>query len=471
MGGILRQDWLPTRVHIVGIGGSATSGLARILASWGVLVTGSDREESVALAALRRAGLAVFAGHRSGQLGSDVELVVHSLAVGPDNPELVEAARLGIERISYPVFLGRLFARSRGVAVAGTHGKTSTTGMLTEILLAAERDPTVLIGGNLTTLQGNWRCGSDAEFLVEACEYQRSFLNLRPQFGVITNVELDHPDVYPDDRAVVAAFQDFVNGFRVDGVLVINGDSALVHGLQMPAHVRVVTFGFGAECEWCARRLGPADPFAFEVRHRGEHWGIVTLNVPGPHSVSNALGALALAVELGLSRESVLAGLARFPGVDRRFQHRGQFRGVELVDDYAHHPTEVRSVITAAREAFPSRRVWAVFQPHQLGRLHAFGSEFATSLAQADRVGLLPAYSVRESAGDFRADLLDQLEQRLRDCAVPVHRFASVDDTAAQLPPLLERGDVCLVIGAGDVCRVTPTLGALLQQSDAFEGR
>lgn len=463
----MQLEWLPARVHIVGIGGSATSGLARILASWGVLVTGSDREDSAALASLRRAGLSVFAGHRASQLGADVELVVHSLAVDHANPEVAEAVRLGIPTLSYPVFLGRLFDRSRGIAVAGTHGKTSTAGMLTEILLAAERDPTVLIGGILDTLRGNWRCGDDDEFVVEACEYKRSFLNLRPQLGLVTNVELDHPDVYADDEAVVGAFRDFVRGFRAGGVLVLNGDSLLARQLDVPAHVRVTTFGFGSECEWSARRLGPADPSCFEVRHHGEHWGIVSLRVPGPHSVSNALGALALATELGLSRESVIAGLARFPGVDRRFQRLGQFRGVELVDDYAHHPTEVRSVIAAAREAFPSRRVWAVFQPHQLGRLSAFGPEFASSLALADRVGLLPAYSVRESVTDFRVDLLDQLEQRLRDRSVPVHRFASIEETALQLSSLLERGDVCLLIGAGDVCRVTPALGARLQEFDA----
>lgn len=422
------------------------------------------------MVALRAAGLVVYGCHQAQHVPPDADVVVHSLAVPPDNPEIQEAARRGITLMSYPAFLGQLFDQHTGIAVAGTHGKTSSAAMMIEVFVKADRDPTALIGGQLNSLGGNWRCGRGGEFIVEACEYRRSFLNFHPEHGLITNMERDHPEVYEDDGAVAAAFEAFLAGFRGSGMVVVNGDTrseSASHGgcgLEFPAELRSVTFGSGKDCDWRAEQISAGPAPCFVARYRGLEWGTVKLQVPGPHSIANALGVLALAVELGLPRAAVVDGLGEFTGVDRRFQRRGPYEGIDLVDDYAHHPTEVRSVIQAARDAFPSRRVWALFQPHQLGRLNAFGPEFATSLAGADEVGLLPAYSVRESEGDFPADLLDVLEQRLRERSVSVHRFDSLDDSATRLSGLLERGDVCLVLGAGDVANVTPVLGDRLRQ-------
>lgn len=451
------------RIHIVGIGGAGTSGLARILTEWGLVISGSDQYESPILEGLRQDGLEVHAGHHEDQVPEGAALVVHSLAIPLDNPEIAAAIRRGIPTIAYPPFLGRIAAQRRGIAVAGTHGKTSTAAMLLEVFVAADRDPSALIGGALHSLGGNHRCGAGPDFILEACEYQRSFHNFHPHFGIVTNVERDHPDVYPDDASVVSAFSKFVGGFRPGGIAVVHGDSWLVGGVDTPPGVSRVTFGFEEHCDWRAVILsGGAHP-TFAVFRRGKPWGEVKLQVPGRHSISNALGVTALAAEMDLPQEAILEGLARFSGVDRRFHCRGSFGGVELVDDYAHHPTEVESVIHAAREAFPERRLWALFQPHQLGRLNAFGSAFAESLARADRVGLLPAYSVRERRDDFPQDLMERLEQGLHAAATPVHRFGSLDDSVERLPEMLEEGDVCLVLGAGDVFEVTPRLGCELE--------
>ncbi|MFN0057090.1 MAG: UDP-N-acetylmuramate--L-alanine ligase [Planctomycetota bacterium] len=465
----------PRSVHIVGVGGSALSGLARILSARGVEVTGSDGEESAILQALRGKGFHIAAGHRAENLPGAAEAVVYSAAVPEDNPELKEARRRGLPTRCYADFLGQLLMEKRAIAVAGTHGKTSTVGMLASIFLAAGRDPSVLMGGYHPGLQSNCRAGAEQEFLVEACEFNRSFLAFHPWAGIVTNIELDHPDVYPDESTLAAAFGDFLKGFRptAEGLapfVVINPErTALLDG-RVPAHVRCVRFGESAECEWRLRDvvLGPRPSFT-ALRH-GVPWARLELRVAGRHNVLNALAAVALcgeleaSLDLGLTADAVRAGLLEFPGVERRFTHRGHCRGVDLIDDYAHHPTEVACTLAAAREVYPGRRVWAVFQAHQFGRLQAYFAGFGAALGAADEVLLLPVYSVRECAENF-AEL--ELLERLRDTLVAgggrARLASSLSGAEIELSAQLRAGDVCVVLGAGDAFRLTAALRQRLE--------
>ncbi|MEE8142666.1 MAG: UDP-N-acetylmuramate--L-alanine ligase [Planctomycetota bacterium] len=448
-------------VHIVGVGGAGTSGLARLLQARGVKVTGSELMEGESLASLRAEGMRVWGNHRAANVSPQVDLVVHSAAVPRENHELAEARRRGIPICKYAEFLGRLLGDEYGIAVAGTHGKTTTAGMLASIFLAAGRNPSVLIGGIHPDLGGNCRHGPDPEFIVEACEYDRSFLALKPHAGIITNLELDHPEIYPSENELLRAFQSFVARFQPGGLLLVHGDSTLLRRVAPPLGVRRVTFGLGPHCQWRARVHSCGAQPSFQVWHEGREWGRIDLTVPGPTSVHNALAACALAAELGLPPRSIAMGLASFPGIERRFQRRGSVAGVELVDDYAHHPTEVAGAITTAREVFPGRRLWAVFQPHQFGRLQAYGPGFAEALQKADQIALLPVYSVREDPSAFPLGLLDQFAQRLA-ARVPMHRLSSLEAAQRQLLERLTRGDVCLCLGAGDVYKLTAALGKSL---------
>ena len=452
--GLNQTAILPPDIHIVGMGGSGTSGMAQILRSRGVHVSGSDTTRD-SIEPLLRAGFPVEVGHRPENLNDRVRLVVHSAAIPVDNPELVESRRRGLEVLKYAQFLGRLLEESFGIAVAGTHGKTSTGAMLASVWIAAGREPTVLLGGSHPDLGGNWRAGSGNEFVVEACEYDRSFLSLRPRAAIITNLELDHPDIYADLDAVQSSFAEFLRGVRDPGVLVIGDDGVGARTLPRPSGSEVISFGFREDATWRATICeGGAAPL-FEAFHRGVSWGRFRLRVAGRHSVLNALGVIALAEALGLDRAAIAAGLAGFPGVDRRFEHRGAVGGVDWVDDFAHHPTELATAIETARDVFPDRRLVVAFQPHQFGRLRSFSDGFAEQLARADRVALFPVYSVREEQADDARSLLESLGSAIERSGTPLVQFDSFDDAAARLPARLREGDVVLACGAGSLPRFT----------------
>lgn len=449
-------------IHIVGVGGSATSGLARILSARGHRVTGSDREEGKALDSLRAAGIAAATGH--GLLPLDADLVVHSAAVPASNAELTEARERGLTVCKYAHFLGDLVADRFGIAIAGTHGKTSTAGMLTSIYLAAGRDPDVLIGGLHPDLGANYRVGTDAEFIVEACEFDRSFHSLRPRAGILTNLELDHPDVYATESVLVDAFEQYLAGFAPDSFWVANGDCPGIAQLQGSSHSCRVTFGWSSESMWSVGRWEPGSCPRFEVRYQGRTEAWVTLRVPGRHSASNAIAAYALARELGLSSESIVAGLERFPGMDRRFQYQGCFRGVHVIDDYAHHPTEIDCVVQAARDSFPGARVVVAFQPHQFTRLERFRKPFVSALAAADDVVLTPVFSVRERPEDFDPRLLSDVVADVVSEGTSCRQVVSLDALLESLTNELRPDDVCLLLGAGDV------IGVRTRLTDRLEG-
>ncbi|MCA8961993.1 MAG: UDP-N-acetylmuramate--L-alanine ligase [Planctomycetes bacterium] len=451
-------------IHIVGVGGSATSGLARLLVARGHRVSGSDGREGRHLAALRAAGLPVHVGHHASQVPDPVDLVVSSAAVPRSNPEICRARELGARECRYAELLGELLDEKTGLAVAGTHGKTTTAGFLTSILVAAGRDPEVLIGGYHSQLGGNCRAGRGPEFVVEACEFNRSFHALRPRAGIITCVEHDHPDVYGDDIELLDAFETYVEGVR-GGPLLCGIDSPMVAGLARGAfHAEIIPYGFSPHALWQAESLVLGRKPRFRASYRGIPYADLEIALPGRHNVLNALAAVALAAELGVEANEAVAGVRQFSGVDRRFQRRGDFAGISLVDDYAHHPTEVRSTIEAARDCYPGRRVWAVFQPHQWGRLQAYLDGFATALSQADRPILLPVYSVREKPTDFSPRLLDGLRTRICACGAPAERVSDGDELLDLLERELDDGDVCLMLGAGDIVDLSDPLADRLSR-------
>jgi len=464
----LTENLLPSHVHIVGIGGSACSGLARLLMERGCKISGSDSRGGEIIAELNAVGATVFKGHDRNNLPAEVELLIHSAAVPTENPELLEAKERGIEIIKYAGFLGRLLDDSFGIAVAGTHGKTTTSGMLVSILLAAGKDPTVLVGGNHPDLGGgrNWRAGTAEEMIVEACEFDRSFHSLRPKAAVVLNVDHDHVDTYPHLSDVYESFARFIAGVAPGGPVVIWADDPFLDFLPPEAKrdLDVRTFGFTNEAHYRAKLVDSIPAPRFRVYKKNEtegeekFWGEVTLNdkVHGDYSVLDALAALTLADAIGIPSKEVIKGLADFPGMSRRFECREVLDNVQWIDDYAHHPTELKAVLKSAKELYQDRTVWVLFQPHQYIRLETLFNDFASALELADRIALLPLFSVREPVALEGEDLVGKLKHELeiKRGKPKVERFDSLEDCAARFPGFLQPGNVVMACGAGDLIEV-----------------
>ena len=450
------------RVHFVGVGGAGLSGLARILLARGAAVSGSDREDGPRLEELRRLGARVQVGHRAEALG-DPDLVIVSSAIRDDNPELLAARRRGIPVKKREQWLPELTAGHDLLAVAGTHGKTTTTSLLALVLEDAKQEPTAVIGGEVPQLGGNALAGGGRWFVLEADEYDGAFSGLRPFVAVVTNVEYEHPDCFRDEAAVRRAFAAFAARVRPEGRLVVCGDdpgALAVLGMLPAGHAPVVTYGLGAGHDWHAGELRPnADGGTdFRAGRRGEPGEAVGLRLPGRHNVRNALAVLAVAAELGLPWDGIAATLGRFTGAARRFQPVGSAGGVEVVDDYAHHPTEVRATLQAARQRAGDLPVWVVFQPHTFSRVAALIDDFATAFEAADRVWVTDIYAARErnTVGVHAADLVARVAG---PPAVHVPDGELLERLAAELP---ERALV-LTLGAGDVTAFGPQLLAVLR--------
>jgi len=444
-------------IHFVGIGGAGMSGMARVLARQGVAVTGSDVRESATLAALRReGGIRAEAGHAARHLNG-ATLVVASAAVKKDNPELVAARERGLPIISRAEMLGRLMARyPRSVAVSGTHGKTTTTGMIAMILDAAGVDPTVLIGGDLPAYGGNARLGGGDVFLAEACEAYDSFLDLDPAIAVITNIEADHLDYYGDLPNILRSFGQFLS--QVTGTAILPGFDANARGLiarlrAAPDAPRVVTFAPAGDVSLRADDLDADSPApSYDAVWHGETLGRVTLGVPGMHNVANSLAAVAAALTLDIPFGAISGGLRSFTGTGRRFERLGETDGgVLVVDDYAHHPTEIRATLAAARRAYPGRRIVAVFQPHLPSRTRDFRAEFADSFADADRVVLTDIFLARESPLEGVTGAALAALTADRRGADHVTYVADKAALPSRLAEMVQPGDLVLTLGAGDI--------------------
>ncbi len=434
-------------VHLVGIGGIGLSAIARVLHGWGYVVSGSDAQPSDLTAKLAAEGIRVHAGHRAEQeAGADV--VVVSSAVPEDNPEVVKARRRGLPVVKRDAFLAELTAGKTVIAVAGTHGKTTTSAMVAWILLQAGLDPSFIVGGVLLNLDTNARAGTGPHFVVEADEYDRAFLGLRPTVAVITTLEHDHPDFYPTFEAMQAAFVEFVRRVPQGGCVIVSGEDLDARAVaeQKKKKRRLLTYGIGKGWDWQARDVELAGSSTFQVRRGKESLATCAVQLPGRHNVLNALAALAASAEVGVDASAAASALTRFQGTGRRFEIKGQAAGVVVVDDYAHHPTEIRVTLAAARIRYPGRPLWAVFQPHTYSRTAALLDDFAGAFGQADHVLVTGIYAAREpnTLGLSGADLVARMDH-------PDARYTETFDQAvATLADNVQPGEVILTLGAGD---------------------
>jgi UDP-N-acetylmuramate--alanine ligase len=436
------------RVHCVGIGGIGISAIARVLLEEGDVVTGSDLHLSPVAKALEASGAVVFCGHDASHVG-DVDVVLVSSAVPEDNPEVVEARRRGIPVRKRSEFLGQLMSGKVGIAVAGTHGKTTTTAMVAWILVQAGADPTFLVGGVVQSLGTNARAGKGVHFCIEADEYDYMFLGLQPTVAAITHLEHDHPDCFPTFADMEAAFRQFLDLVPADGLIVGCADQPAVAKLLAERdQAAVCTCGLRSESDWYAEEIWPnaVGGHDFQVVHLGEPWGCVRLRVPGLHNAQNALVALAVADWIGLDAQGIRQALFTFPGVERRFQVSGEVNGITVIDDYGHHPTEIRATLSAARTRYGNRPLWAVFQPHTYTRTVVLWDEFTMSFAQADHVIVLDVYAARETdtLGASSAGLVERMEH-------PDTRYISDFDVAADyIVSHVEPDAVVISLSAGD---------------------
>ena len=453
------------RVHLVGVGGAGMSGIARILLARGVSVSGSDAKQSRALDVLTALGARVYVGHDAAQVG-DAEVVVVSSAIRPSNPEVLAAHELAIPVVPRAAALADLMSGHRSVVVAGTHGKTTTTSMLTVALQHCGADPSFAIGGDLNEAGSGAHHGSGDIFVAEADESDGSFLLYDPLVAIVTNVEADHLDHYGDAAAVHAAFGEFVAGVAPLGVTVLCADDPGARELAARARGTVHTYGVGADADVRLEGLTlDGAGSTCEVVERGVRLGAMPLAVPGVHNVLNAAAALCAGLALGFPAADLRAGLARYAGVRRRFDLRGTARGVRVFDDYAHHPTEVLATLRAAREVAGPGRVIAAFQPHRYSRTAAFGAELGAALGLADHVVVLEVYAAGEDPVPGVSGLTVAAAVPLPEGCVDFEpSFAAV---ARLLVAHAQPGDIVLTMGAGDVTQLAPeVLLALAEGGD-----
>lgn len=435
-------------IHLVGIGGFGLSAIARVLLGKGYRVSGSDQQANQLTAELTTAGAIVYSGHKAGHVkGADIVLI--SSAIPDNNPEVAAAREGGIPVLKRADFLGVLMAGTHGIAVAGTHGKTTTTGLTAQILVEAKLDPSVIVGGVLPALGSNGRAGQGKYFVIEADEYDYMFLGLRPHTAIVTNVEHDHPDLFPTADAYRQAFRDFISLLPAGGRLVVCADDAgalkLAQETTLPG-VNVVTYGLG-KADWQALdlRVNQSGGTDFLVQNGSNTVGLARLRIPGEHNVRNALAAVAVTSELGVDFAVIRQVLAEF-GVGRRFQVVGEVGDVTVVDDYAHHPTEIQATLAAARQRFPGRRIWAVWQPHTFSRTRLLLPEFAASFVNADRVVLLDIYGSRET--DNLGIDADAVLKAIEHPAA--HHAGGMENATSYIMDRVRPSDVVLTLTAGD---------------------
>lgn len=446
------------KIHFIGIGGISMSGLAELLLSKGFQVTGSDAQKSALTEELASKGAVIFYGQSATNIQEDIDCVVYTAAIRENNPELLEARRKNIPTLTRAGLLGQVMRCYRiPVAVSGTHGKTTTTSMISEILLAAKTDPTLSVGGILKSIGGNFRIGNSGLFVTEACEYTNSFLSFFPKIGIILNVEEDHLDFFKDIYDIRSSFHKFAMLLPADGTLIINSGIKEIHSVTDGLSCHIVTYGFSESDNYYADSIsfdGLARP-TFRIMENKKETGWLTLGVTGLHNVLNALSAVALARLLGISFSVIKEALLHFTGTDRRFERKGKFNGVTVIDDYAHHPTEITATLTAAASC-PHNRVWCVFQPHTYTRTKAFMEDFARSLSLADKIVLADIYPARET--DDLGISSQTLAEEIRKLGKEVFYFPSFTEIEKFLSENCIRGDLLITMGAGDIVKVGENL-------------
>ena len=444
----------PQNIHFIGIGGISMSGLAESLLGRGFRVSGSDMKESPLTRHLEQKGVQVFYSQKAANILPETEIVVYTAAVHPDNPEFAEAVRRSLPMLTRAELLGQIMKNyDTPIAVSGTHGKTTTTSMLSHVLLEAEADPTISVGGILPAINGNIRVGSSETFVTEACEYTNSFLSFFPKISIILNMDADHLDFFKDIDDIRHSFRRFAELLPEDGLLVINADTPEYRQITTGLPCRVITYSLKGGADYTASDI-TYDKYgrpSFHVLKNGCRAGSFCLRVPGEHNVSNALSVIAVADYLGIKTDTIVKGLLEFTGTERRFQLKGEVGGVTVIDDYAHHPTEIEATLRAAH-SYPHKKIWCVFQPHTYTRTYALLDEFASALAHADHIVLSDIYAAREQ--NTIGITSEDLQKKILPLGVPCEYFQTFDEIENYLLTNCESGDLLITMGAGDIVTV-----------------
>ncbi|MBR3934474.1 MAG: UDP-N-acetylmuramate--L-alanine ligase [Clostridia bacterium] len=446
-------------IHFIGIGGSSMSGLAEIALKQGFTVSGSDRSDSDKIKGLKEKGITVFPFHSAENITDDISLVVYTLAVSPDNPELIEAKNKNISIMERGVYLGQICSHYKySVAVAGTHGKTSTTSMLSSILLSADLNPAIHIGGIFPRIGSNVLASTGDYFVTEACEYHANFLNLRPFGEIILNIEAEHLDFYKDINHIMDCFSEFATYCPPDGFIVVCADDN--NALKAVKTAKAEIFSYSVKDT-------SATYSAINISQHGSNSSYtlcynaipvidINLNVPGMHNISNSLAAAAAAFQLGCTKESIKDGLEAFTGTGRRFEKKGEYNGASVIDDYAHHPTEIRATLSAARAVAKSNKIYAIFQPHTYSRAIAFLNDFSDAFKEADNVVVTDIFSAREKdPGTISGKSIAEVFVNNGIEAVHISDFSEI---ASQMRQKAKTGDIIITIGAGDVNKIIPEI-------------
>lgn len=448
----------PVHVHFIGIGGISMSGLAEILIDAGFPVSGSDARKSPLTQHLAAKGAKISYPQMASNINDSIDLVVYTAAIANDNPEFVAASENNIPLMTRASLLGQIMKNYKiPIAISGTHGKTTTTSMVSEVLLAADTDPTLSIGGILKSIGGNIRVGNSDYFVTEACEYTNSFLSFFPRVSIILNIEEDHMDFFKDIDDIRCSFRKFADILPADGTLIINKGIDRLEELVDGLKCNIITFGSdpGADYSYTDAVYDALGRGSYTLLKSGKRCGTVKLGVVGEHNILNSLSVVALMDTLGIDSATVLDALSAFQGTDRRFEHKGEIGGVQILDDYAHHPTEITATLKAAAN-YPHKTLWCVFQPHTYTRTKAFLQDFAKALSLADKVILTDIYAAREknTIGISSMDLLRELEKLGTEC----YYFESFDEIENFLLKNCINGDLLITMGAGDVVKIGESL-------------
>lgn len=438
------------KIHFVGIGGISMSGLASVLLSSEYKVSGSDFKESTMLDKLRAQGAEIHIGHKAENL-NNVDTMVVTAAIANDNPEIIEAKAQGITILDRAEFLGQLMNNYKfNIAVAGTHGKTTCTSMLSHITLAANVDPTILVGGELDAIGGNLRIGQSEYFLTEACEYNRSFLHFNPYIGVILNIDEDHLDCYKDIDDIADTFKKFSTQIPCDGFLVGNGDDYRVMEILKDAKCNTLSYGFDTTLDVYPANIvfNQKGCASFDVLYKGKTLFRLSLDVPGNHNILNALASVCVSLALNLNKQAIVDGLATCKGAHKRFEYKGTVNGVVVIDDYAHHPTEIIATLDTAKR-IDHKKTYCVFQPHTYTRTKTLFEEFTTCFSEADELILMDIYAAREP--DTGLVSSDELGDAIRATGMKCTNVHSHEEALHYIDKHAEEGDLVLTVGAGDV--------------------
>ncbi|MBD5520917.1 MAG: UDP-N-acetylmuramate--L-alanine ligase [Lachnospiraceae bacterium] len=449
----------PIHVFFMGIGGISMSGLAEILLSEGFTVSGSDRQSSSLTETLSSKGAVIYYGQKKENLANRPDLIVYTSAIKSDNPEFVAGKELNIPFLTRAQLLGQMMKNYKvPIAVSGTHGKTTTTSMISQILLEANTDPTLSIGGIYRAIGGNIRVGGPEYFVTEACEYTNSFLSFFPKISIILNIEEDHLDFFKDIDDIRNSFHEFAKLPGSDGTLIINGDISNVEEITNSLSCRVITYGSSNNSDYT-----PVDIAYDELGHPsftligadGKNEGSYTLNVPGLYNVYNACAAIVTAKSLGIDESIIQKALLDFDGTDRRFEHKGEINGISIIDDYAHHPTEITATLNAALN-YPHKTLWCIFQPHTYTRTKAFLHEFAKALTISDKIILADIYAAREkdTLGISSVTLQKEIQSLGHECFY----FSSFEEIENFVLKNCTKGDLLITMGAGDVVKIGENL-------------